>query len=59
MLDTFDIWDLFIGIFGLLTSIPIIARYIYGQLPKQKLDTLLLLWRRRILSFTGVLRRVS
>lgn len=40
MLDTFDIWDLFIGIFGLLTSIPIITQYIYGQFPTQKLDTL-------------------
>ncbi|KAI0351976.1 hypothetical protein OH77DRAFT_827830 [Trametes cingulata] len=40
MLDAFNIWDLFVGIAGLLTSIPIIWHYITQQLPSRKLRTL-------------------
>ncbi|KAI0351972.1 hypothetical protein OH77DRAFT_1592426 [Trametes cingulata] len=40
MLDAFNIWDIFVGIVGLLTSIPILLHYLKKQLPSRRLRTL-------------------
>ncbi|KAH9888343.1 hypothetical protein C8Q73DRAFT_794119 [Cubamyces lactineus] len=40
MLDAFNIWDLFIGIVSLLTSVPIVYHCVTRQLPSRKLVTL-------------------
>ncbi|KAI0330386.1 hypothetical protein GY45DRAFT_1323704 [Cubamyces sp. BRFM 1775] len=40
MLDAFNIWDLFIGIVSLLTSVPIVYHCVTRQLPSRKLRAL-------------------